>query len=67
MAPGALLFGFKESGALGYGLQTNSTSRVQREVYEDPVMKFQVPLQNAAERELAKYNAKGEDHRPCSP
>lgn len=37
-----------------YGIQTNSTPVARRGTYEDPTFKFQIPLQVAAEREMAR-------------
>ncbi|CAI6001248.1 unnamed protein product [Closterium sp. NIES-64] len=54
---GALHFAFTPSGALGYGIQTNATVKSQRGQFEDATFDFQVPLQAAAEREIARYIA----------
>lgn len=56
----ALLFDFTAQGTLGYGIQTNSTAKQQRGKYEDPTFTFQVPLQAAAERELARHATQSE-------
>ncbi|KAF7838425.1 ABC transporter A family member 2-like [Senna tora] len=53
--PGALHFSQKNTTVIGYGVQTNSTSVARRGHYEDPTMAFQLPLQLAAEREIARY------------
>lgn len=53
--PGALHFNEKNDSNISYGLQTNSTSVEKRGKYEDPTAKFQLPLQLAAEREIARY------------
>eukprot|EP01018_Ginkgo_biloba_P024056 Gb_37633 [translate_table: standard] len=53
--PGALHFVEKNSSVLSYGIQTNSTSKLKRGYYEEPTLKFQVPLQVAAEREIGRY------------
>ncbi|CAI7736838.1 unnamed protein product [Closterium sp. NIES-54] len=55
---GALHFAFTPSGALGYGIQTNATVKSQRGQFEDATFDYQVPLQVAAEREIARYIAK---------
>ncbi|KAL7161469.1 hypothetical protein ACSBR2_042019 [Camellia fascicularis] len=39
---------------LHYGVQTNSTQIAKRNQNEDPTFKFQIPLQIAAEREIAR-------------
>lgn len=52
--PGALHFAEKNSTVISYGLQTNSTSISKRRNFEDPTFKFQIPLQVAAEREIAR-------------
>eukprot|EP00475_Leptophrys_vorax_P029658 TRINITY_DN4376_c0_g2_i5.p1 TRINITY_DN4376_c0_g2~~TRINITY_DN4376_c0_g2_i5.p1 ORF type:complete len:983 (+),score=58.52 TRINITY_DN4376_c0_g2_i5:142-3090(+) len=54
---GVLHFAFTPTGALGYGLQTNSTVKSQRGQFEDATFDYQVPLQAAAEREIARYIA----------
>ncbi|GER49992.1 ABC transporter A family member 2, partial [Striga asiatica] len=51
---GALHFVDRNSTVISYGLQTNSTPVSRRGTYEDPTFKFQVPLQLAAEREIAR-------------
>ncbi|KAK1311874.1 ABC transporter A family member 2 [Acorus calamus] len=52
--PGALHFVERNSTVISYGIQTNSTPVAKRGNYEDPTFKFQVPLQIAAEREIAR-------------
>ncbi|XP_015883555.3 ABC transporter A family member 2 [Ziziphus jujuba] len=52
--PGALHFVDKNATVISYGLQTNSTSVMRRGEFEDPTFKFQIPLQIAAEREIAR-------------
>lgn len=52
--PGALHFIDRNLTAISYGLQTNSTPAEKRGHYEDPTFKFQIPLQIAAEREIAR-------------
>lgn len=52
--PGALHFVEKNSTMISYGIQTNSTPVAKRGNYEDPTFKFQIPLQIAAEREIAR-------------
>jgi hypothetical protein len=53
--PGALHFVERNATVISYGIQTNSTLVEQRGNYEDPTFKFQIPLQIAAEREIARY------------
>ncbi|KAK7304602.1 hypothetical protein VNO77_42485 [Canavalia gladiata] len=53
--PGALHFMEKNDTVISYGIQTNSTSLPNRGKYEDPTASFQLPLQLAAEREIARY------------
>ncbi|KAJ0048785.1 hypothetical protein Pint_15238 [Pistacia integerrima] len=52
--PGALHFVDRNATVISYGIQTNSTSVARRGLYEDPTFKFQIPLQIAAEREIAR-------------
>ncbi|KAL3640608.1 ATP-binding cassette sub- A member 2 [Castilleja foliolosa] len=52
--PGALHFVDRNATVISYGLQTNSTPLANRGNYEDPTFKFQIPLQLAAEREIAR-------------
>ena len=52
--PGALHFAQVNASVISYGLQTNSTPLAKRGIYEDPTIKFQIPLQIAAEREIAR-------------
>ncbi|XP_077245815.1 ABC transporter A family member 2-like [Tasmannia lanceolata] len=52
--PGALHFVERNSTVISYGIQTNSTPIARRGKYEDPTFKFQIPLQVAAEREIAR-------------
>ncbi|EOY21765.1 ABC transporter A family member 2 isoform 2, partial [Theobroma cacao] len=52
--PGALHFTQVNASVISYGLQTNSTPLAKRGQFEDPTLKFQVPLQVAAEREIAR-------------
>ncbi|KAJ6375673.1 hypothetical protein OIU77_000612 [Salix suchowensis] len=53
-APAALHFQVVSPTLITYGLQSNSTPIVRRGQYEDPTFKFQIPLQIAAEREIAR-------------
>ena len=53
-SPGALHFAEINATVIGYGLQTNSTPLANRGTFEDPTFKFQIPLQIAAEREIAR-------------
>ncbi|KVH98695.1 ABC transporter A family member 2-like [Cynara cardunculus var. scolymus] len=52
--PGALHFVERNASVISYGLQTNSTPAAKRGDFEDPTLKFQIPLQIAAEREIAR-------------
>lgn len=52
--PGALHFVERNSSVISYGIQTNSTPIAKRGHFEDPTFKFQIPLQIAAEREIAR-------------
>ncbi|CAO2818609.1 unnamed protein product [Amaranthus hypochondriacus] len=52
--PGALHILQKGPTLLSYGLQVNSTTTAKRGTYEHPISKFQIPLQIATERELAR-------------
>ncbi|XP_022159340.1 ABC transporter A family member 2-like [Momordica charantia] len=52
--PGALHFTQRNGTVISYGIQTNSTAVAERGHYEDPTFKFQIPLQIAAEREIAR-------------
>ncbi|KAI3970659.1 hypothetical protein MKX01_024306 [Papaver californicum] len=52
--PGALHFNDRSATVVSYGIQTNSTAVRKRGNSEDPTFKFQVPLQIAAEREIAR-------------
>ncbi|KAL5816488.1 hypothetical protein ACOSQ3_024866 [Xanthoceras sorbifolium] len=52
--PGALHFEERNTTVIAYGIQTNSTPVATRGQYEDPTLKFQIPLQIAAEREIAR-------------
>ena len=53
--PGALHFAERNATVISYSIQTNSTPVGLRGKYEDPTFKFQIPLQIAAEREIARY------------
>ncbi|KAJ4824170.1 ATP-binding cassette sub- A member 2 [Turnera subulata] len=52
--PAAVHFRDINASVISYGLQTNSTQASFRGDYEDTTMKFQIPLQIAAEREMAR-------------
>ncbi|CAN0901620.1 ABC transporter A family member 2 [Linum grandiflorum] len=52
--PGALHFKEVSNTVIRYGIQTNSSSPAKRGRNEDPTFKFQIPLQMAAEREIAR-------------
>ncbi|KAG9150083.1 hypothetical protein Leryth_021479 [Lithospermum erythrorhizon] len=51
---GALHFSEINATVISYGIQTNSTPVARRGIFEDPAFKFQIPLQIAAEREIAR-------------
>ncbi|KAF5196994.1 Abc transporter a family member [Thalictrum thalictroides] len=53
--PGALHFEEKNASVISYGVQTNSTVVRKRGMYEDSTFKFRLPLQIAAEREIARF------------
>ncbi|KAL6970758.1 ATP-binding cassette sub- A member 2 [Sarracenia purpurea var. burkii] len=53
--PGVLHFEEINDSVISYGVQTNSTQIQLRGQYEDPTFKFQIPLQIAAEREIARF------------
>jgi hypothetical protein len=53
--PGALHFVERNATVISYGIQTNSTPVSVRGNYEDPTFKFQIPLQIATEREIARH------------
>ena len=44
----------RNATVMSYGIQTNSTPEMNRGRFEDPTFKFQIPLQVAAEREIAR-------------
>lgn len=52
--PGVLHFVVRNATVISYGIQTNSTAVARRGTYEDPTFKFKIPLQIAAEREIAR-------------
>ncbi|KAH7847609.1 hypothetical protein Vadar_028082 [Vaccinium darrowii] len=52
--PGVLHFQEKSATVIGYGIQTNSTQVDKRGQFEDVTFKYQIPLQIAAEREIAR-------------
>ncbi|XP_019103124.1 ABC transporter A family member 2 isoform X4 [Beta vulgaris subsp. vulgaris] len=52
---GVLHFMERNETTISYGVQTNSTAVQRRGKYEDPTSKFQIPLQIAAEREIARF------------
>ena len=47
---------------ISYGVQTNSSLATKRGRTEDPTFKFLVPLQIAAEREIARFLIGGTIH-----
>lgn len=53
--PGALHFVVRDDNVISYGVQTNSTDLPKRKQSEDPTFKFLIPLQIAAEREIARH------------
>ncbi|KAG5537222.1 hypothetical protein RHGRI_024610 [Rhododendron griersonianum] len=52
--PGALHFEVRNATVISYGIQTNSTQVDKRGQFEDATFKFQIPLQIAVEREIAR-------------
>lgn len=52
---GGLIFQFDTSGNLGFIVQTNSTVKNFHGVFQNPTTYVQVPLQVAAEREIARH------------
>uniref|UniRef100_A0A803M188 ABC transporter domain-containing protein n=1 Tax=Chenopodium quinoa TaxID=63459 RepID=A0A803M188_CHEQI len=52
--PAALHFVEKSASVMGYGIQTNYKTTEKSGKIETPIMKFQIPLQIAVERELAR-------------
>ncbi|KAL6281660.1 hypothetical protein ACE6H2_018541 [Prunus campanulata] len=62
---GALHFVERNATVISYGIQTNSAPVKARGQYEDPTFKFQIPLQIAAEREIAR-SLIGVTHFPYS-
>lgn len=52
-----------KSQKLGYGIQTNSIILPKLQHYQDPTLKFQIPLQIAAEREIARHLLGGKGMR----
>ncbi|KAK4264228.1 hypothetical protein QN277_025436 [Acacia crassicarpa] len=53
--PVALHFTQQNATAIGYGMQGNSTFVQKRGQNQDTILAFQLPLQLAAEREIARY------------
>ncbi|RZC53150.1 hypothetical protein C5167_011994 [Papaver somniferum] len=53
----ALHFVEKSATVISYGIQTNDSETILRGVTEDPVFKFQLPLQIVADREIARVLA----------
>ncbi|KAJ7195011.1 hypothetical protein O6H91_Y513100 [Diphasiastrum complanatum] len=62
---GAIHLQERGPSVIAYGLQTNSTSKSKRGVYEDPNFAFQIPLQAAVEREITRFIA-GDSNLPWS-
>ena len=65
---GAIHMEERSSSIIAYGIQTNSSSKMKRGYYEDPVFKFQLPLQLAAEREISRFLVGGRNLyllKPC--
>lgn len=53
--PGALHFVERNATVISYGVVTNTSTYIQvPRVSEDPTFKFQLPLQLAASREIAR-------------
>lgn len=56
-----LILNYTSSGSLGYGIQIDASNpRQMNDRYEDPTFKFLLPLQSAAEREIARATAGSE-------
>lgn len=51
---GALHLEEKNSTVIGYGIQTNNTQAKDEKSSDDPTFKYRIPLQVAAEREIAR-------------
>jgi hypothetical protein len=51
---GTLYLEERGTSVIGYGIQTNSTTRYFKGRYSDPNFNFGIPLQAAAEREIAR-------------
>eukprot|EP00245_Coleochaete_scutata_P012781 TRINITY_DN5005_c0_g1_i1.p1 TRINITY_DN5005_c0_g1~~TRINITY_DN5005_c0_g1_i1.p1 ORF type:complete len:1006 (-),score=193.03 TRINITY_DN5005_c0_g1_i1:975-3992(-) len=64
---GVLHFLKLDGGNIGFGLQTNSTTKQERNKYEEINFKFQVPLQVAAEREITRYYLNGSPNLKWTP
>lgn len=58
---GAIHMEERSPSIIAYGIQTNSSSKMKRGYYEDPVFKFQLPLQLAAEREISRFLVGGKN------
>lgn len=50
----ALHFMERNSTVISYGIQTNSTPVARRGIFQDPTFQYQIPLQIAVEREIAR-------------
>lgn len=53
--PAAIHFDERADDVIAYGIQSNSTAKSVRGIYENPNFKFQIPLQAAAEREIVRF------------
>jgi len=51
---GSLYLEDRAPSVIAYGIQTNSTTTADHGRYEDPNFTYQIPLQVAAEREIAR-------------
>ncbi|BBN17980.1 ABC-2 type transport system permease protein [Marchantia polymorpha subsp. ruderalis] len=53
--PAAVHFDIRANNVIAYGIQTNSTAKQIRGIYENANFKFQIPVQAAVERELTRF------------
>lgn len=66
--PGALHFEERNASVISYGIQTSTTQTqlgTKRDLGEDPTFDFQIPLQIAAEREIARSLIGGTEYCSC--
>ncbi|KAL2613565.1 hypothetical protein R1flu_025257 [Riccia fluitans] len=59
--PAAIHFDVRSDGVIAYGIQTNSTAKQIRGIYENANFKFQIPVQAAVERELTRFLTGNQD------